>query len=50
VIGGLRFCLEVLGNGLVGPHASCDHEVGNEDGTGGTLGVGAEANMDGDSQ
>ena len=42
--------LEVEGDGLVGPYASCDHEVGEEAGLGGTHEAGKEANMRGGRQ
>jgi hypothetical protein len=31
-IGGLRICLAMEGDGLIGSSASCDHEVGKEAG------------------
>jgi hypothetical protein len=38
----------VEGGGLVGPYASCNHEVGNEGGVVGAHGVGEKADMGGD--
>jgi len=49
-IGGTRICLAVEGDGLVGPYASCDNKVGEEDGVGGAHEVGNDASMGGGGQ
>ena len=49
-IGGPHICLAVEGDGLVGPYASCDHEVGEEAGVGGAHEVGDDAGVGGGGQ
>ena len=49
-IGGPLICLAVEGDGLVGPYASYDHEVGDLATVGGTQGVGDETDVGGGGQ
>jgi hypothetical protein len=42
--------LAVEGDGMMGPYASCDHEVGEEAGVGGAHEAGNEASVGGDDQ
>jgi hypothetical protein len=46
-IGGPHTCLAMEGNGLVGLHASCDHEVGEKAGVGSARPVGDEVDVGG---
>jgi hypothetical protein len=47
VIGGRRISLPMEGDGFMALCASCDHEVGEEAGMGGTHGVGDVADVGG---